>query len=51
MMDGDFRITRFEDGFGYMLVVNGVQMEEYCFPTRKEAYLSAKKTFREKVSI
>jgi hypothetical protein len=51
IMGGDFRITLFEDGFGYQLIVNGETLEEYCFKTRKEAYLSAKRLFKEKVSI
>ena len=51
IMGGDFRITLFGDGFGYQLVINDETIEKYCFKTRKEAYLSAKKIFEEKVSI
>ena len=50
-MDGDFRITFFEDGWGYQLVVHGKSYESYNFKTRKEAYLDAKKTFQEVISV
>jgi len=50
-MDGDFKITFFEDGWGYQLMLHGISYESYNFKTRKEAYLDAKKTFQELISV
>ena len=51
LMDGDFRIKLFEDGWAYRLTIYGRHYESYNFNTRTEAYLDAKKVFQEFISV
>lgn len=51
VMDGEFRVIRFKDGWAYQLIVHGNAYESYRFETRTKAYLDGKKTFQELISV
>lgn len=50
LLGGDFKVIKFKDGYAYQVIINNKEDEEFCFSTRKEAYLAGKRAFKKMVN-